>query len=216
MENLESRQQPKCSTIAWTVCEYYHNKDLDTFVNIHTPSPSKRFQLLKGVIRGLNHVHKLLVVHGDLKASNVLVDNAGDVSKVCDFGSARINCACYCSVENQSGTVPWDSPELFEDDGRTSMSDIWAFGCLALEYSCGLPMQNHQAQFGEPPYDANHIIASKKMMYNEPPATMESFELGDPISKAVWDMMQKCWEFEPRNRPTAKEVLLAFDQLEVE
>jgi serine/threonine protein kinase len=68
--------------------------------------------------------------------NNVLVDADGKYAKICDFGSASIDCACYAGSAQQDGTVPWDSPELwlFDEEGpRTYRSDIWAFGCVALE-----------------------------------------------------------------------------------
>ncbi|KAG8788709.1 hypothetical protein FRC12_014282 [Ceratobasidium sp. 428] len=185
------------------VCEYYQNRDLDDFLRLHNPNPSRRFQLLTGVVRGLAHVHKLLVVHGDLKASNVLVNDAGTVAKLCDFGSSRIDCACDCGLENQCGTLPWDSPELFEGDVRTTMSDMWAFGCIALE-----------AQFGKVPYNANFLIAYRNMRKNLPPATRESVVSVDFISNAVWETMQRCWEFDPQSRPSAQAVLAEFEELE--
>ncbi|KAG8715250.1 hypothetical protein FRC09_016783 [Ceratobasidium sp. 395] len=169
-------------------------------VKLNAVDPPRK---LTGVIRGLAHVHKLLVVHGDLKASNVLVNDAGTVAKLCDFGSSRIDCACDCGLENQCGTLPWDSPELFEGDVRTTMSDMWAFGCIALE-----------AQFGKVPYNANFLIAYRKMRKNLPPATRESVVSVDFISNAVWETMQRCWEFDPQSRPSAQAVLAEFEELE--
>ena len=69
-----------------------------------------------------------------LYQSNVLVDN-NQIPKLCDFGSSRIGYACSHTIECHDGTLQWDSPELFEDRGRTNESDMWALGCLALEVS---------------------------------------------------------------------------------
>ncbi|KAG8706612.1 hypothetical protein FRC09_002325 [Ceratobasidium sp. 395] len=85
------------------------------------------------------------------------------------------------------------------------MSDMWAFGCVALE-----------AQFGKVPYNANFRIAYNKMRKNLPPATRESVVSVDPISNAVWEMMQRCWEFNPETRPSAQAVLAEFEELESE
>ncbi|KAG8724900.1 hypothetical protein FRC09_012312 [Ceratobasidium sp. 395] len=83
------------------------------------------------------------------------------------------------------------------------MSDMWAFGCIALE-----------AQFGKVPYDANFRIAYRKMRKNLPPAARESVVSLDPISSAVWEIMQRCWEFDPEARPSAQIVLTEFEELE--
>ncbi|KAG9078741.1 hypothetical protein FS749_009203, partial [Ceratobasidium sp. UAMH 11750] len=135
--------------------------------------------------------------------THVLVDDTGSVAKICSFGSSRILCACHCELENQGGTTQWDSPELFEEDStRTAKSDIWAFGCLALE-----------AQFGRFPYDANVLVAFRKMMKGLPPATKASINLETPISSSVWDTMQRCWELDPTLRPSAQTILAEFEVL---
>ncbi|KAG9091032.1 hypothetical protein FS749_000116, partial [Ceratobasidium sp. UAMH 11750] len=117
----------------WPVCEYYDNRGLNDFLRESNVDDSKRLHMLMDVARGLSHIHSLSIVHGDLKASNVVVGNKGNIAKICDFGSSCIACDCYDGPQGQTGTVQWDSPEVREDIPRSSSSDIWAFGCLALE-----------------------------------------------------------------------------------
>lgn len=106
----------------------------------------QRFNIIKGVASGLFYLHEgyeQIVIHRDIKASNVLLD--GDLNgRLGDFGMAKL----YEHGKNPSttrvvGTLGYLAPELPRTGRATTSSDVFAFGTLLLEVVCGRrPIEN--------------------------------------------------------------------------
>ncbi|KAG8761413.1 hypothetical protein FRC11_013912 [Ceratobasidium sp. 423] len=199
------------------VSDYCVQGNLKTYLGKSDPDVIKhqlRFRLLLDVIRGVTHVHAQSIVHGDLKALNVLVDGdeGKQVARICDFGSSSINCVCYTGPREQEGTVLWDSPELWvpqedsdETPSRTRQSDVWAFGCLALEVQMGLMPWDPLDERKPWPMKRRQLEAGMG-----PPATISDPKLdldAHPIKRHVWNLMDLCWNADPQQRPTAADLL---------
>lgn len=73
------------------------------------------------------------VIHGDIKAANVLVSDLPS-ALLCDFGLSRaVGLATSTAIQGQ-GSIRWLSPELLNAGfGKTEASDVWAFGMLIYE-----------------------------------------------------------------------------------
>ncbi|KAF7982534.1 hypothetical protein HWV62_28160 [Athelia sp. TMB] len=69
------------------VVPYLANGNARDYLIIHPEC--NRLQLVHGISLGLVHLHSQQIVHGDLKAVNVLVDH-GEMAVLCDFGLSRI------------------------------------------------------------------------------------------------------------------------------
>lgn len=133
------------------VYEFMPNGSLDNFL-FDQPKRvltwEQRFKIIKGVASGLLYLHEgyeQVVIHRDIKASNVLLD--GELNgKLGDFGLARL----YEHGSNPSttkvvGTLGYLAPELSRTGRATTKTDVFAFGALLLEVVCGRRPIEHEA-----------------------------------------------------------------------
>ncbi|KAG6530481.1 L-type lectin-domain containing receptor kinase S.4-like [Zingiber officinale] len=99
-----------------------------------------RFRILRGVASALLYLHEEwehVVIHRDVKASNVLLD-AELNGRLGDFGLAKLHeHGANPSTTRVVGTLGYLAPELTRTGKSTTSSDVFAFGALVLEVVCG-------------------------------------------------------------------------------
>lgn len=125
------------------VYDYMANGSLDKFL-FEEPKMilnwEQRFKIIKDVASGLLYLHEgyeQVVIHRDVKASNVLLDEELN-GRLSDFGLARLyEHGANPNTTRVVGTLGYLAPELPRTGKATESSDVYAFGALLLEVVCG-------------------------------------------------------------------------------
>ncbi|KAL1190778.1 putative cysteine-rich receptor-like protein kinase 16 [Cardamine amara subsp. amara] len=127
------------------VYEFVPNKSLDYFLFDHKKRGEldwrKRYNIIGGITRGILYLHqdsRLIIIHRDLKAGNILLD-ADMNPKIADFGMAR-NFRVDQTEANTIrvvGTFGYMPPEYVANGQFSMKSDVYSFGVLTLEIIVG-------------------------------------------------------------------------------
>ncbi|KZV35098.1 serine/threonine-protein kinase [Dorcoceras hygrometricum] len=105
-----------------------------------------------GIARGICYLHEDLhphIVHRDIKASNILLDQHF-TPKVADFGLAKLFKDNMSHISTRvAGTLGYLSPEYAQSGHLTRKSDVYSFGVLLLQIVSGRPILDYHLQNGE-------------------------------------------------------------------
>ncbi|KAJ7226783.1 kinase-like domain-containing protein, partial [Mycena pura] len=166
------------------------------------PAPNTIPRLVYEVAKGLQYLHSEDIVHGDLRAANILIDDDNHV-RLADFGLARFSHTENAST-NRGGSARWMAPELLHPTAcgldffeRTPASDIYSFGCVMLELYTGQPL------FSEVSAEATVLLEVIAGGRPECPVIMHEWARG---------LVFECWSHIPMNRPGTGAIIEATVQ----
>ncbi|OAQ72300.1 STE/STE11/SSK protein kinase [Pochonia chlamydosporia 170] len=157
------------------------------------------------LLEGLVYLHESGIAHRDIKPENILLNHNG-IIKYVDFGAAKIIARqgrtlaadLHATKPNKSmtGTPMYMSPEVIkgENPGRAGSVDIWSLGCVVLEMATGRrPWANLDNEWA--------------IMYNIAQGNPPQLPTADQVSPQGLDFLSKCFTRNPKERPSAVELL---------
>ncbi|KAI9177115.1 hypothetical protein LWI28_011259 [Acer negundo] len=147
----------------------------------------RRLKMLRDICRGLMCIHRMKIVHRDLKSANCLVNKHWTV-KICDFGLSRIMTDSPIRDSSSAGTPEWMAPELIRNEPFTEKCDIFSFGVIMWEL-CTLS----RPWEGVLPERVVYAVANERSRLEIPEG---------PLGRLISD----CWA-DPQERPSCEEIL---------
>ena len=131
--------------LPYLVMEYIEGESILKYCSTHRLGLSARLKLFGQVCEGIQHAHQNLIIHRDIKSSNIIVDESG-TPKLLDFGIAKLlreSDGARDAVVTQEGgrfmTPANASPEQILGRSVSAATDVYALGLLLYELLVGLP-----------------------------------------------------------------------------
>jgi formylglycine-generating enzyme required for sulfatase activity len=118
------------------VSEYAPDGSLSDWLGRHggrAPSVEAAVEMTLGILAGLEHLHKRIIIHRDIKPENVLL--LGATPRLADFGVSRVLKYNSKSVVT-AGTPPYMAPEAFNRK-RNQQTDLWSVGVILYQMLSG-------------------------------------------------------------------------------
>ncbi|XP_052192340.1 serine/threonine-protein kinase STY46-like isoform X6 [Diospyros lotus] len=148
------------------------------------------------VSKGMNYLHQNNIIHRDLKAANLLMDE-NEVVKVADFGVARVK-AQSGVMTAETGTYRWMAPEVIEHNPYDHKADVFSFGIVLWELLTGKLPYDYLT-----PLQAAVGVVQKGLRPTIPKNTHPKLA----------DLLERCWQQDPTLRPDFSEITEILQQI---
>src|SRR5438128_2354707 len=138
----------------------------------------------------LMEIHEKNYIHHDLHSGNIFSHDFNQ-STIGDLGLCQQALNKKNEPNKVFGVIPYLAPEVLSKKPYTEKSDIYSFGMIMWEHTTG------KKPFHDRPH--NHILILDILKGERPQIT-------DDTPEFYARLMKKCWDSNPENRPTAREI----------
>lgn len=121
----------------YLVMEYVDGVHLDAYCDGRSLDIPARLKLFLSVCNAIAYAHRNLIVHLDLKPSNILASEADGTVKVLDFGTSKLISSDGSLTTTVMATPGYASPEQLRNEPVTTLCDIYALGAILYELLAG-------------------------------------------------------------------------------
>uniref|UniRef100_A0A3P8TG27 Protein kinase domain-containing protein n=1 Tax=Amphiprion percula TaxID=161767 RepID=A0A3P8TG27_AMPPE len=150
------------------------------------------------IAKGMHYLHAeapVKVIHRDLKSRNVVM-TADKVLKICDFGASKF--LSHTTHMTVVGTFPWMAPEVIQSLPVSETCDTYSYGVVLWE------MLTREVPFkGFEGLQVAWLVVEKQERLTIPTSCPASFA----------ELMRKCWQADPKERPHFKQVLVTLETM---
>lgn len=153
---------------------------------------------------GMAYLESKRLIHRDLAARNILVFSKNKV-KISDFGLSRalgVGKDYYQSnfTINLKLPIAWCAPECINYLKFTSASDVWSYGVTLWE----------MFTYGFQPWPG---MNGQQILEAVDQPNCQRLDRPDLCPRDYYDLMKKCWEDDPKDRPTFSEIFMKHPQM---
>src|SRR5438874_6657316 len=135
-------------------------------------------------------IHEKNYIHHDLHSGNIFSHHI-DSSRIGDLGLCQQVIDKKDNLNKIFGVIPYMAPEVLSKKPYTKESDIYSFGMIMWEFTTGKKPFHDRSH--------NHYLMLDILKGERPQIT-------DDTPEFYAELMKRCWDHNPENRPTAKEI----------
>lgn len=160
------------------------SNNLETLIKQNKLNSFDKVIIIYQIAEGIKYVHFKNIIHRDIKAKNILINDDKTV-KICDFGISKYVSGDETSFTGGIGTQKYMAPEILNEEKiYTEKVDVYSFGVLVFFILTGkMPS-----------------ISIGKM------SSGSKAEIPQEVNEFSRSLINDCWEFDPVSRPSFAEI----------